>query len=200
MPAGCRVTLYVQMLKDSSGKGIEIPLTTTSRDKTELTVEQKLENIKRKQAIRARVLPEMGYVSFRLPHVDGITVEFVEKGEVMSINHFNIGDRDLCRRGIGTVLLRRAVDYGLRCSPNLRKLTHASANLALVNTVIGVVGEENVTIINNGERYGQDADQPLEAMFDTSPVKEGSPYLVDRVEAVLDRDAIAARPQPEYSF
>lgn len=174
-------------------EGIEIPLTTASRDRDGITAEQKLADIEQKQAIHPRHFREMGYVSFRLPHVDGITVEFVEDETVMSINHFNIGDDDLVGRGIGSRLLVRAVEYGFKCHPKLTTLRHASANLALVNTVVNVVGEEYVSVFNRGEKYGFGTGQPLEAMFDDRPYEEDFPYLVDKVEAVLDRDAFALR-------
>lgn len=172
-------------------KGIEIPIRTTVRDrKPTVSAADKLEHIQQKQAIRPVPDLETGLVSFKLPYVDDFKVEFNDEGTIMSINHFNIGDRALIGHGIGSRLLKRAIDHGLECYPNLNRLIHASANLALVNTVVKVVGEEYVSVNNRGQRYGFGTDRPLEAMFEDHPYTEDYPYLVDRVEAVLDRDAM----------
>lgn len=170
---------------------IEIPIRTTTRDKDpSVSADDKLSHIDQKQAIRAVRDREMGLVKFKLPYTDGLVVEFVEDETVMSINHFNIGDSELTGHGVGSRLLNRAIEYGFQRYPKLNKLIHASANLALLNTVVKVVGEDYVSVCNRGERYGFGTDRPLEAMFNTQPYQENYTYLVDSVEAVLDRDAL----------
>ncbi len=173
---------------------IAIPIRTTTRNKKpEISTADKLAHIHQKQAIRPIIDPEMGSVKFKLPYVFGLEVEFSDDESAMSIIQFNIGDKELAGHGIGSRLLRHAIEYGFENYERLQRLTHASANLALLNTVIKVVGEEYVSVCNRAERYGFGTARPLEDMFQTQPYREEYPYLVDSVEAALDRDAFRAR-------
>jgi hypothetical protein len=123
-----------------------------------------------------------------LPFVEGLayTPVLTGKGHTMHIERMNVGDKALYRQGIGTRLLQAAIRYGLEQESRTLELSATGARLGLLNTVIGVLGAENVTTELRGNRYGAGTDQSLETMLTDFPFVEGEPYKIQGVWAQID--------------
>jgi hypothetical protein len=68
--------------------------------------------------------------------------------------------------------------------------------LGLVNTVVAVLGEENVVVRLSGQRYGGQNARPLEAMFDDFPPVPGELYLVAGIDARIDPEVAMTWEMP----
>ncbi|HVV25935.1 MAG TPA: hypothetical protein VHC21_02805 [Candidatus Saccharimonadales bacterium] len=117
----------------------------------------------------------------------------------MYVTKMDLGDKALYGHGLGTLLLRRAVQLGYEKAPELTadrptltRVESDRANLIKLNTVIKVLGKENVSAWMRGERYGRGTDRLLEQMFEDHEYEEGpdSWYLMQKVSAVVDPEVI----------
>ncbi len=109
----------------------------------------------------------------------------------MHIEHINVGDKGLYGKGIGSRLLRAAILHSYKQDARLAEVSTGCARLGLVNTMVGVLGKENVSVTMAGAHYGWGADHWLEQVFDDRPSILGVPYLVDSITARFDPSLIA---------
>jgi hypothetical protein len=182
-------------------RNIYAPTNFHSEDKDPgKTREEKLAIIKTKavtarQIVRPSIPPS---VLLELPFLEGLKYTLDRPREntpTIHIREIDLGDEELYRQGLGTRLVRAAVRHGLELRPDLAQLTVGDARLGLVNTVIGVFGEENVGV-TVGQTYGNGSELPLEAIFDDHPPHPGMPYKVESIRAAIDPHLAAAWELP----
>ena len=179
-------------------RGIEAPTDMASLDLAPwLSPEEKLAEIQQSPVT---------YESFRngralelhLPYIRCMMAHFIKTdgGRSMFIESINVTDRNLYKQGIGTRLIRAGIRYGIETFPDLREVSTSGARLGVVNTLAGIVGQENIEVRLAGEDYGGSHPKPLEAMFDDVPWVEGSPYKVHGIRATLDTAGVEAFEMP----
>jgi GNAT superfamily N-acetyltransferase len=154
------------------------------------SAEEKLEIINSSQSKVTE--NRLGAFRVTLPYVWGASAEpFVTDPNKLYLHDVNVGDEELYGHGIGTRLLQAAVRYGASIDPNLKSVLARNADLGLVNTLIKGLGKENVRVsLSAHDHYGFGTNNPLEAIFEHQPSKEGEPYRVWEVEALVDSEQI----------
>jgi len=169
-----------------------------------LSPEEKLEIIDRfpvtvtPAVLSGRVYDDMCHVT--LPLVRGITFAtgLTSSPTGLFIEHVNVGDKELYGKCIGSRLLRATCHFAVERDPHIDRLSTGWARLGLVNTVVRVLGEENVAVTSGGQRYGWESDRALEEVFDDEPAQEGKRYLVYSIEAAIDPEQAMEWEKPVY--
>lgn len=128
------------------------------------------------------------YVS--LPFVVGGTFScgLPESPEVLFTDYINVGDEALYGNGIGTRLVQAGIRQAVSLDERVTELHTGWARLGLVNTIVRVLGEENVSFYKGGNRYGWGGDNALDTVFDDFPAELNETYLVYKIVAKINRD------------
>jgi hypothetical protein len=144
--------------------------------------------------------PGFGSVAnFQLDIRQGAVTDDGHPEACMHLTKIDLGDKALYGHGLGTLLMRRAVQLGYEKAPELTperprltRLQTDRTNLIKLNTIIKVMGMDNVSAWMRGERYGRGTDRPLERMFEDHEYEEGddSWYLMQKVSATIDPELI----------
>lgn len=152
----------------------------------------------RPSVIRGKVYPD-SFIA-RLPFTDGAIFNFGIRTieDALLTDYVNVGDAALYGHGIGSRLLRASTRYAVEQDDRVCRLGTGWARLGLVNTVANVFGVENTGVTMSGEHYGWGGDRPLEAIFDDQPPKPNEKYLVNGVDALIDRDLAMTWEEPIY--
>jgi hypothetical protein len=135
----------------------------------------------------------------RLPFTDGAVFEAGLCHDGVYSEHVNVGDVALYGHGIGSRLLRSGLRHAveLQSGKSTRFIT-GWARLGLVNTVVSVLGEENVKVrLENGTSYGWQTEQPLGDIFDAQPPVVGEKYLVAAIVANIDPELVMSWEPPQ---
>lgn len=159
-----------------------------------LSVEAKLSVIEASPVIvKPGAINSESYVdsySLSLPFVVGAKfyVGLNNDSSFVHTNYFNIGDKELYGRRIGSRILRAALRYAVELNPSVETFSTGRARLGLVNTAVRVLGEENVAVRYFGDRFGWQSDRKLDEVLDEYPPTIGEKYIVKGIEAKIDRD------------
>lgn len=124
----------------------------------------------------------------QIRNITGLYIELNGEESAMHINAINLNYEELCRRGIGTHLLRSAIDFGRHPRHSFTKLTADWASLALLRTTIGLVEDgdlDDIVVTHRGTRYGEGQEKPLPEIVVDVPPKPGQPYAVEHFEATI---------------
>lgn len=132
----------------------------------------------------------------KLPHVWGAHFEF-RQDQSLELVCIDVNDPLLFGRGIGTRLLQSASRHSVDLSPDFTTLVAGSVRLGMANTAIKVFGRENVSLVfGDSYEFGMGSDRPLEAIFDHRPYRRGESYIIDRLQAKVDRAQAAGWEKP----
>lgn len=136
-----------------------------------------------------------------LPFVDGGCFDFGITGypETVLTDHVNVGDAALYGHGIGSRLLRAALRYAVEQDARITELHTGWARLGLINTVVAILGGENVSVEAYGNRYGWGSDRPLETVLDDYPPVPDETYMVNAVIARIDREVALTWELPKLT-
>ncbi len=115
---------------------------------------------------------------------------------ILFTDYVNVGDKNLYGHGIGSRLLRAAFRYSVQLDEDIAEFGTGWARLGLVNTVVDVLGPENVAVHKKGQRYGWQGERSLDELFDDHPATEGERYLVYGISAHIDRDLAMTWEKP----
>ncbi len=119
-----------------------------------------------------------------------------EARNILFCDFLSLGDKTLEGNGIGTRLLRAAFRYAVEADERTDTFSTGWIRLGAVNTVVKVVGEENVGVRKKGNTYGLHGEKPLEAVFDDFPPVADTPYLFYKLTAQIDREAALTGEAP----
>ena len=182
-------------------RGVYAPSDFVSRNlDPQINPEQKIAIISRSKVI---VTPKPGINLSRfevtLPYSDGgeFAYGFNHNPEILFTDYLSVGDEELYRKGLGSRMLMVACRYATERSNRVCVFATGWARLGLLNTAVRVFGDDKVSAVKGKERYGWNGKKSLEEMFDDYPPEEGRKYLVDRVEAYIDREQAGKWEQPE---
>ncbi len=159
--------------------------------------ERKLETI---AASPVTVSPFQNAHIVTLPYVDGLYYVLrrpADESPILHLERCNVGDEELYCAGIGTRLLKSAIRHSLELEPRITEFSGQWARLGMLNTIIGIVGKDNVTTELDSVGYGLGSDRELEEMFDAVPFVDGDVYTVDRLRARINPDTALTWELPQ---
>ncbi len=135
-----------------------------------------------------------------LPYVDGLSYVLrrpADEAPILHLERCNVGDEELYGAGIGTRLLQAAIRHGLELEPRITEFSGQWARLGMLNTIIGLVGQDNVATELDGVVYGLGSGRKLVEMFDAVPFVDGNVYTVDRLRAQINPDTALTWELPQ---
>lgn len=119
----------------------------------------------------------------------------IRAGEVYATN-IDLGDEELCGKGIGTRIVQAATRYAVEHRLRATRFTTHHAHLGMLRTAEKVFGEENVAVEMCGQRYGRESGRLLDAVFDDFIPVEGEPYVVHGIEAHIAAELVPTWESP----
>lgn len=115
---------------------------------------------------------------------------------LLIIHRLVVGNSDLYGKGIGSRMVRAATRYGQEEDPNLKAVHAKWPRWGFLNTVVRVFGIENVSAHLDITQYGRGGSKPLEAILDDKPIVPYQPYVLDGLDAVIDRTMVESWELP----
>lgn len=175
--------------------GLYVPSDIEPRDADpRVTSEEKLKIIHRSQ-VRISSSSDDGHFVARLPYGiwAGVYLPLPSTRERYAwITDIFAGDPSLHQKGIGSRLMRAVITEAVKRDPTVNCVVTGWARLGVVNTLIRVLGEENVSVTNNGRTFGMGTEYPLDDVFKHAPPHEGKQYLVHSTKSRIDPDLVRA--------
>lgn len=175
--------------------GLYVPSDIEPRDADpRVTSEEKLKIIHRSQ-VRISSSSDDGHFVARLPYGiwAGVYLPLPSTRERYAwITDIFAGDPSLHQKGIGSRLMRAVITEAVKRDPTVNCVVTGWARLGVVNTLIRVLGEENVSVTNNGRTFGMGTERPLEELLEFAPPHDDGPYVVYSTKSRIDPVVIKA--------
>jgi hypothetical protein len=155
---------------------------------------QKIREIKSTSRVRVKQVPgHHNMFRTHLAHTKGATFVLEPEHQNIYLWDFDLGNRQLYGHGIGTRILQKVVDFGLKRNRDTATITRDIGNWAMVKTLGKVLGgDEYVKFELNGEHYGEGRDRPISAALEDFPpsLEEGEDYTVRNLIGSIDRSRL----------